>query len=112
MGNTVEVSDWIIFIGRFHPLMVHLPIGIIFAGISMYFLARKKKFSQMKSAIPFLMGAGAVSAVLSCIFGYLLSFQGGYDNEALNAHQWMGMALAIFAVLAYVSVVWKKTKSK
>ena len=110
MGNTVEVSDWIIFIGRFHPLMVHLPIGIIFAGISMYFLARKKKFSQMKSAIPFLMGAGAVSAVLSCIFGYLLSFQGGYDNEALNAHQWMGMALAIFAVLAYVSVVWKKTK--
>ena len=105
-----EVSDWIIFIGRFHPLVVHLPIGIIVAGISMHFLARKKKFSQLKGAVPFLMGAGAVSAILSCVCGYMLSFQGGYEAEALNSHQWMGVALAVFAVLAFVLVVWEKTK--
>jgi uncharacterized membrane protein len=105
-----EVSDWIIFIGRFHPLVVHLPIGIILAGVAMHFLARKKKFSQLKGAVPFLMGAGAVGAILSCVFGYMLSFQGGYDTDALNSHQWMGVVLAVFAVVAFFSVVWKKTK--
>lgn len=110
MDQITEVSDWVIFIGRFHPLIVHLPIGIILVGISMYFLAKKKKFSQLKGAVPFLMGAGAVSAILSCVFGYMLSFQGGYDAEALNSHQWMGVALAVFAVLAFVFMVWEKTK--
>ncbi len=105
-----EVSDWIIFVGRFHPLVVHLPIGIIVAGISIHFLTKKKKFSQLKGAVPFLMGAGAVSAILSCVLGYMLSFQGGYDIKALDSHQWMGVALAVFAVLAFVFMVWEKTK--
>ena len=74
------------------------------------FPGQKKKFSQLKGAVPFLMGAGAVSAILSCVFGYMLSFQGGYDAEALNSHQWMGVALAVFAVLAFVFMVWEKTK--
>ena len=109
MDQITEVSDWVIFIGRFHPLMVHLPIGIILVGITMYFLAKKRKFTQFKSAVPFLMGAGAICALLSCLLGFMLSYQGGYDKEALNAHQWMGVAFAIVAVLAYVSVVWERT---
>lgn len=110
MDQITEVSDWVIFIGRFHPLMVHLPIGIILVGITMYFLAKKRKFTQFKGAVPFLMGAGAICALLSCLLGFMLSYQGGYDKEALNAHQWMGVAFAIVAVLAYVSVVWERTK--
>ena len=110
MDQITDVSDWLIFIGRFHPLIVHLPIGIILAGVATYFLAKKWKFTQLKGAVPFLMGAGAICALLSCLSGFMLSFQGGYEMEALNAHQWMGVALAIVAVLAYVSVVWERTK--
>lgn len=107
-----EVPDFVIFLGRFHPLLVHLPIGMLLIGILLHFFSLKKKFRFLKRSVPFVFGIGALSAVVACILGYLLSFQGGYDEEALSNHQWMGIIVTIIAIVTYIFSVWKQTRRK
>ncbi|MEM9142461.1 MAG: c-type cytochrome domain-containing protein [Bacteroidota bacterium] len=98
-----QVSDFFLFLGRFHPLVVHLPIGFLILAV---ILGVTSKFESSKSAgllLDLTLWLGALSAALACILGYMLSLEGGYDTDTVFLHQWGGIALAIlaFALLAY-----------
>lgn len=110
MEQLNNVPDFVIFLGRFHPLLVHLPIGILLIGILMHSLSKKETFKYLKKSVPFILAIGALSAIISCILGYLLSYQGSYDEDALSNHQWLGIAVTIISIFAYLSSIWKKTK--
>lgn len=84
-------------IGRFHPLLVHLPIGILLLVILFEWLPSKKRFRSHKSSIRIILMIGTSSAILSCLTGYLLSQNGEYTSELLSWHQWMGITLAVFS---------------
>ena len=90
------------FIGRFHPLLVHLPIGILLFTLLLQWLSTKEKWAALKTVIPlgYLFGAG--SAIASCITGYLLGSAGEYDETVLNLHQWMGILTAFTAIAGYL----------
>jgi len=86
------------FIGRLHPLLVHLPIGILLLVIFFEWLPSKKKYRSLKRSINTILSIGAVTAILSCLTGYFLSINGEYDEEAVSWHQWSGIALALFTI--------------
>ena len=44
---------------------------------------------------------GMVTAILSCITGYILSQTGDYDEDAVNLHQWMGISVAVISILLF-----------
>src|SRR3546814_11092417 len=87
--------DIVSFFGRFHPLVVHLPIGILLAAILIAFLSRKEKFRFLAPALDFLLLLGAISAALACILGLMLAQGGDYDSNSLFWHQWSGIFLAV-----------------
>ncbi|WP_149304973.1 c-type cytochrome domain-containing protein [Pareuzebyella sediminis] len=98
-----EVSDFILFIGRFHPLVVHLPIGfLIIAGI-LHMGSKFNSFRNSAHIVDFTLLLGGISAALACILGYMLSLEGGYNEDAVFLHQWAGIGLTIFsfALLVY-----------
>lgn len=91
------------FIGRFHPLLVHLPIGILLLAILFEWLPARKPYKSIRRSIRFTLWIGFLSAVASGITGYLLSQSGEYDSEAVTWHQYAGIALIIFSfVYAWV----------
>jgi uncharacterized membrane protein len=90
------------FIGHFHPLLVHLPIGILLTGLFLHWLSRKEKYSAVKGAIPVVLLCGAIAAVLSCITGYVLSNVDDYDKTIAGWHQWMGISVAVLSILLYL----------
>ncbi|RKR14084.1 putative membrane protein [Maribacter vaceletii] len=98
-----EVSDIVIFLGRFHPLIVHLPIGfLLLAGImEILSSAYKIKYASLNTAISISMLCGALGAVASAIIGYMLSKQGGYESNTLFWHQWLGILLAVLSFLGW-----------
>lgn len=101
--------DFIKFLGRFHPLVVHLPIGILLLAAVMAFLARKEKFRFLAPALNFVLLLGAISAALACLLGYLLAWDGDYDPDSLWLHQWAGILLAVSAfVLYWLRARWKR----
>jgi uncharacterized membrane protein len=95
--------DFEIFLGRFHPLIVHLPIGFILLaailqGLNHFF---KDKFDNLDNAISIAILCGGFGAVASAIIGYLLAGSGGYDDQTLFWHQWLGILLSILCFFGW-----------
>ncbi|WP_255452826.1 DUF2231 domain-containing protein [Aquimarina sp. RZ0] len=97
-----EVSDIVLFFGRFHPLVVHLPIGFLFFAFILEIFARYKKDKAFTVAVPLALLLGAISALFACILGYMLSLSGDYEKEALDTHFWFGIATTIIAFIAWL----------
>jgi uncharacterized membrane protein len=89
------------FIGRFHPVLVHLPIGVLLIAALFQWLSRKEKYKSLSSAVSIALFWGMISAILACISGYLLSNSGDYDGDLISNHQWFGIAVANISIFAY-----------
>lgn len=100
-ATTTTPSDWVLFFGHFHPLIVHLPIGfLLIAGLlELDRLTRRNSVSS--HTITLILFWSAVSATLACLFGYLLSLGGGYDTQTLDLHMLLGIGVAVFAWVAW-----------
>lgn len=93
------------FIGRFHPLLVHLPIGILLIALLLQWLSQKKEYAIAHGVLKLLWGLGAAFALISCITGYLLSVHDEYDDTAVALHMWCGLAVAAVSLLLFAKVV-------
>jgi mono/diheme cytochrome c family protein/uncharacterized membrane protein len=89
------------FIGHLHPLIVHLPIGILLLACFFQWLTLNNRFVFLQPAIPVAFFWGMLSAVGACISGYILSQSGDYDADLVNRHQWFGIMVAIVSVILY-----------
>jgi len=98
-----ESPGMFVFLGRFHPLLVHLPIGFLSLIILYEFSRRWKGLKKLASTVNVIWLLSAISAVLSVMLGWMLSSDGGYDEETLRLHKWSGIALAMFSILGYFS---------
>jgi mono/diheme cytochrome c family protein len=94
-----------LFFGRLHPLLVHLPIGILLMGIFLQALSRWPRFGVSAGVVKVVLLCGALSAVASCVTGYVLSLSGDYDDELVSWHMWMGICVAVVSVVVFVMVV-------
>lgn len=94
--------DIFMFLGRFHPLFVHLPIGLLSFALLLELLMIWKPRDAFKKVIPFLWLLSALSAAFSAGSGYLLSLGEGYEEETLNLHKIGGITLAIVSTVCYL----------
>jgi len=99
-------------IGRFHPLLVHLPIGILLLAALFQLLALKPKYASLHAATSIALFWGMISAILSCISGYLLSQSGDYEEELVDTHKWFAIATASISLIAYFFNRWKNEFAK
>jgi len=96
-----DPPDFIIFLGRFHPLVVHLPIGFLMLAVIGQFAIRWPKFHPLKPFIHYVWGLGALSAAFTVIFGYFLSLSGNYDDDLLFWHKWSGVGVFLISLGCY-----------
>lgn len=103
----LSISD---FIGRFHPILVHLPIGILLLGCLFQLLTINSKFLGVRPAVPLIYLLGGLGAVFSSVSGYLLSQSGDYDGNMVDIHQWLGISVSIISLSVYA--MYKKQASE
>jgi uncharacterized membrane protein/mono/diheme cytochrome c family protein len=97
-----EPPEILTFLGRFHPLLVHIPIGFLFVAFMLEVFSRFQRYRELRHAVTFILLLGTVSAVATAVMGYFLSLSGGYEADTLFWHQWLGIGVAALSVLAYV----------
>ena len=97
-------------VGHFHPLLVHLPIGILLFAILIHWLSKKEKYTSFEKIVPFTYLIGALSAILTCISGLALSTSGEYDEKILFYHQWLGILVAVLSIAGVFFTKKKKEK--
>jgi mono/diheme cytochrome c family protein/uncharacterized membrane protein len=97
-------SDISLFFGRLHPLLVHLPIGLIILLASLELLARSRRFKEANANVGLILALAVPTSLAAVLCGWLLSLGGGYQDNLLRWHKWTGIATAaacLFAGLLY-----------
>lgn len=97
------------FIGRFHPLIVHLPIGFLLLTGAVELLSRTRRFATIgiDRLMPVLLALSALSTIAAIVTGTLLSWSGDYDAALVGRHQQWGLMLGVVVVLACVAAWWR-----
>ncbi|WP_193214144.1 c-type cytochrome domain-containing protein [Luteolibacter marinus] len=94
------------FIGRFHPVILHLPIGML---LLVLVLETGKLFSRKKpsSSTQVAMFFAAASAVVAMLLGFVLYYSmPDYGKELAERHLNGGIIFACGMVAAFVVKVW------
>src|SRR5678815_2266894 len=99
-------------IGHLHPTLVHLPIGILLLASLFQLLALKPKYAALHAATNIALFWGMISAIVSCISGYLLSLSGDYDEALVDTHKWFAITTASLSLIAYLFNRWENEFAK
>ena len=93
--GTGEVNEWYLFLGRFHPLAVHLPIGLLVIAAIFEWLGVIRPLSHLRRAVPALLVSACIGALFAVYHGVLLAAGSGVLIESVDSHLWAGVALSI-----------------
>ncbi len=92
--TATETPRIVLFFGRFHPLLLHLPIGALIVAFFIDMLGRIQK-NYPVATVRNILGFTSFFAIFTCFLGYFLSLEGGYDTATLNLHLYTGIATAV-----------------
>lgn len=89
------------FFGRFHPLIVHFPIGFLVLVPVLEIAGRLRP--ALREAAGFVLGMAFASCLLALGLGFLLAHGGGSAGSGVMHHMWSGVALTIIALLCVLA---------
>ena len=86
-------ADWQQFLGRFHPLAVHIPIGLIVLVPVLEIAGTIRP--ALREAAGFVLALGFVSCLGAVTLGFLLAYGSGEAGAGVTRHMWGGIVLTI-----------------
>jgi uncharacterized membrane protein len=86
---------WLQVVGRMHPLIVHLPVGLIIFSIIILLLRKQFKKNSRQQLIILLLVLISLTSSLAALFGLFLSSGGDYGEDALFMHKAGGVILSM-----------------
>lgn len=98
-------SIWARFVGRFHPLIVHLPIGILTLAALMEGLRLlSRRPERLAPAMTVVLWAASLSCMAAIAVGYLLVLDGGpgVNERLLEQHIIFGLGFAVAVAAALI----------
>ncbi|MGI9138725.1 MAG: c-type cytochrome domain-containing protein, partial [Sediminibacterium sp.] len=93
--------------GHLHPIIVHLPIGILLFGVCMMLIQHYKNI-DLNQVISLAFLLGSICAAFACLTGWLLSKSDEYDVLLVQKHQWSGIVTTVLGLLTYVLKQYRK----
>jgi len=90
-------ADWQQFLGRFHPLAVHLPIGLLVLVPILEIAGAWRP--ALREAAALVLSLAFITSLGSLTLGYLLAYGSGEAGSTVTYHMWGGIALTIGVVL-------------
>lgn len=103
-------QDWQQFLGRFHPLFIHIPIGLVLLIPVLEIAGRSRPALRETAAL--LLPWGAASCMLAAALGFLLAYGSGEAGAGVTRHMWGGIALTIgVSLCALVRPAWAQGRA-
>lgn len=93
---------WLQSFGRMHPLVLHLPIGLLLLTATLFFTRKLFESPSFDELITFLLYLTSFMASVSALMGMLISLEGGYPENDLALHKWLGFSLSFLCWLMLI----------
>lgn len=96
-----EGLDWFAFLGPFHTVTLHLPIGMLAFIVVLEMYAWFNPAKDVRKVVSLALWFGALTAIIAAGLGYALGEGGGYEENAVWWHRWTGIGVgAVTFILA------------
>lgn len=92
--NRVEVPLVLQAFGRLHPVLLHLPIGLLLVTVILLYARKYFEGKAMDELVSLLLHVTALSASLTTLMGLFLSLEGTFGADQLWLHKWLGITLS------------------
>ncbi|MBS1804257.1 MAG: hypothetical protein JST28_12890 [Acidobacteria bacterium] len=93
-------GDWLQFLGRFHPTLLHLPIGLIVLVPVLEVAGARRP--ALREAADFVLRASLALALPTFALGYMLAYGAGDTGTTVSRHMWGAVVLCIGLMLCIV----------
>src|SRR6266566_6284162 len=103
-----ERGDVSQFVGRFHPLVIHLPIALLLLVPLLECFGLARRWSHLRESAGFVLALASISAFIAVFLGWLLAWSGAYEGKLVTSHMWGGFSLAVAVLLCFVLRAWDK----
>jgi len=90
------------FLGRLHPVVLHLPIGLLAGLVALDLLGLIRRSPVPREARAPLAWLAALSAAAAAGSGLVLHEEPGYGGATVDWHQYLGIATAVVALVIAV----------
>ena len=105
----IELSGWLQVAGRLHPMILHVPIGILILLFVFMMFRNTFQRKQFRKIILLCLMLASLSAAFTALFGFFLSIGGDYGTESLLQHKISGVVLSLFT---FFLLIWYKNVKK
>lgn len=96
-----ERAELLQFVGRFHPLSVHLPIALLIVVPLIEIAGRSRHYPNLLAAADFLLAIATAGAAGAAVLGWCLARSGGFSGRLVMQHMWAGIAVAAGAWICW-----------
>jgi len=93
-SGAAEAPRLALFVGRFHPILLHFPAALLPVVAALHLWSRWPSGASIRAALAPLRWLACLSAVVAAGTGTLLAQEGGYSGPAFDWHWRFGVALA------------------
>ncbi len=94
------MQEWLPFLGRLHPVVVHAPIGFVLVLALLALISPRGKRPGFHNVERIVLWALAVASVLAVSAGLALAQDGAYGGGLFETHRNFGIAMVIGALFA------------
>ncbi|MBL9173448.1 MAG: hypothetical protein JNL10_07945 [Verrucomicrobiales bacterium] len=94
--------NWPDFLGPFHVIMLHYPIGFLSLAALLELWAIRRPSEPARRAVGYTLGLSVVVAWLATGLGLLRALHGEFDGQMLTMHKFSGIAVSVLATLTWV----------
>ncbi|MEO9513722.1 MAG: DUF1592 domain-containing protein [Flavobacteriaceae bacterium] len=99
LSTDADETHWLLeFFGKFHPLLVHLPIGILLGLFLLELVCFFRPSLELGHASTLLLWSAVITAIPSVLAGTLLAASGDYGSQTFEMHKWYGLATALCSI--------------
>ncbi len=106
--DRLSLPVWLEVVGRLHPAMLHLPIGMMAFSVVLVFMQRQFKKKVFKKITLMVLLLTSLTASVTALFGIFLAKQGDYGLEALSQHRNGGIVLSVMCYFLLLAFVYSK----
>ena len=93
--------DFFRFLGRFHPLALHLPIAFLVLAPLCEASRLSPKTAHLARATTPILFLASISAFLTVALGLTLAASEGHGGALVDKHRWGGVTVASLATIAF-----------
>ena len=102
-GDDVDsaLGRWVAFLGLFHPLVLHVPIGAVLV-VFVIELAGLVTLGKYRNGTTLALFVAAGSAIVAVVLGYFQYLAGGFSGDLVEVHKRDGIIFTLLLIATFL----------